>query len=142
VERFNQTVVLQAPAGAAEADIVVLLQALLDHHGTLRLRAENNDGGWSLRVPEKGAVDARACIRTVEALSDEAVEAACSRLDPGAGAMLSALWAPAEGKLALMIHHLAVDGVSWRILLEDLNVAWAQRRSGLDVALAGAGTSF
>ncbi|MGC7327251.1 phosphopantetheine-binding protein, partial [Mycobacteroides abscessus subsp. abscessus] len=29
VERFNQTVVLQAPAGAAEADIVVLLQALL-----------------------------------------------------------------------------------------------------------------
>lgn len=56
--------------------------------------------------------------------------------------MLSALWAPAEGKLALMIHHLAVDGVSWRILLEDLNVAWAQRRSGLDVALAGAGTSF
>lgn len=142
VERFNQTVVLQAPAGAAEADIVVLLQALLDHHGTLRLRAESNDGGWSLRVPEKGAVDARACIRTVEALSDEAVEAACSRLDPGAGAMLSALWAPAEGKLALMIHHLAVDGVSWRILLEDLNVAWAQRRSGLDVALAGAGTSF
>lgn len=96
VERFNQTVVLQAPAGAAEADIVVLLQALLDHHGTLRLHAENNDGGWSLRVPEKGAVDARACIRTVEALSDEAVEAACSRLDPGAGAMLSALWAPAE----------------------------------------------
>ncbi|WP_255795384.1 amino acid adenylation domain-containing protein, partial [Mycobacteroides abscessus] len=142
VERFNQTVVLQAPAGAAEADIVVLLQALLDHHGTLRLHAENNDGGWSLRVPEKGAVDARACIRTVEALSDEAVEAACSRLDPGAGAMLSALWAPAEGKLALVIHHLAVDGVSWRILLEDLNVAWAQRRSGLDVALSGAGTSF
>ncbi|SIK75043.1 Probable peptide synthetase NRP [Mycobacteroides abscessus subsp. abscessus] len=142
VERFNQTVVLQAPAGADEADIVVLLQALLDHHGTLRLRAENNDGGWSLRVPEKGAVDARACIRTVEALSDEAVEAACSRLDPGAGAMLSALWAPAEGKLALVIHHLAVDGVSWRILLEDLNVAWAQRRSGLDVALSGAGTSF
>ncbi|EUA76156.1 condensation domain protein [Mycobacterium xenopi 4042] len=24
----------------------------------------------------------------------------------------------------LMIHHLAVDGVSWRILLEDINIAW------------------
>ncbi|ORA59312.1 non-ribosomal peptide synthetase [Mycobacteroides franklinii] len=142
VDHFNQTVVLQAPIGADEADIVVLLQALLDRHPTLRLRAESSDGGWLLCVPDKGSVDARACIRTVEALSDEALGAACSRLDPGAGMMLSAVWAPGGGQLALTIHHLAVDGVSWRILLEDLNIAWMQRRNGQDVALAGSGTSF
>ncbi|GKT31944.1 Linear gramicidin synthase subunit C, partial [Aduncisulcus paluster] len=142
VDRFNQTVVLQAPVGADEADIVVLLQELLDRHATLRLRAESSDSGWLLRVPDKGSVDARACIRTVEALSDEALGAACSRLDPGAGVMLSAVWAPGGGQLALTIHHLAVDGVSWRILLEDLNIAWVQRRNGQDVVLAGSGTSF
>ena len=42
----------------------------------------------------------------------------------------------------LIIHHLAVDGVSWRILLEDLNIAWAQHHSGQPIVLPAAGTSF
>ena len=42
----------------------------------------------------------------------------------------------------MIIHHLAVDGVSWRILLEDLNIAWAQHHSGQPVALPAGGTSF
>ena len=46
------------------------------------------------------------------------------------------------GQLVLIIHHLAVDAVSWRILLEDLNIAWAQHHSGQPVALPAAGTSF
>ena len=32
VDEFNQTVVVQAPAGVTEADVVVVLQALLDRH--------------------------------------------------------------------------------------------------------------
>jgi non-ribosomal peptide synthase protein (TIGR01720 family) len=46
------------------------------------------------------------------------------------------------GQLVLIIHHLAVDGVSWRIVLEDLNIAWAQHHSGQPVVLPGGGTSF
>ena len=84
----------------------------------------------------------RACVQTVDVLSDEALVAARSRLNPAAGVMLSALWVPATGQLALIIHHLAVDGVSWRILLEDLNIAWAQHHSGQPVALPAGGTSF
>ena len=131
------------PAGVTEADVVVVLQALLDRHATLRLRVEDDGaGGWSLQVPEAGSVDAGDCLHTVDALSDEALVAARSRLNPAAGAMLSALWAARTGQLALIIHHLAVDGVSWRILLEDLNIAWAQHRSGQPVELPAAGTSF
>ncbi len=40
VDQFNQTIVLQAPVGVTEDDVVVILQALLDRHATLRLRAE------------------------------------------------------------------------------------------------------
>ena len=59
VDQFNQTVVVQAPAGVTEADVVVLLQALLDRHAMLRLRVDDDgDGGWSLQVPEAGSVDA------------------------------------------------------------------------------------
>ena len=143
VEQFNQTVVVQAPVGVSEADVVVVLQALVDRHAMLRLRAEDDGaGGWSLRVPEVGSVDARGCLQSVDVLSDEALVAARSRLDPAAGVMLSALWVDSTGQLVLIIHHLAVDGVSWRIVLEDLNIAWAQHRGGRQVVLPAAGTSF
>ncbi len=143
VEQFNQTVLVQAPAGVTEADVVVVLQALLNRHAMLRLRAEDDGaGGWSLRVPEVGAVDARGCLRVVDVLSDAALVGARSRLNPAAGAMLSALWVADTGQLVLMVHHLAVDGVSWRIVLEDLNIAWAQHRGGQQVMLPAAGTSF
>ena len=63
VDQFNQTVVVQAPAGVTEADVVVVLQALLDRHAMLRLRVDDDGaGGWSLRVPEAGSVDAGGCL--------------------------------------------------------------------------------
>ena len=144
VDQFNQTLVLQAPEGVTETDVHVVVQALLDRHATLRLRVEQSaaDGEWSLQVPEVGAVQSSDCVVTVDELSDEAVAAARSRLDPAAGAMVSALWVPETRQLALMIHHLAVDGVSWRILLEDLNIAWAQHHGGQPVSLPAGGTSF
>ena len=59
-DQFNQTVVLQAPVGVTEADVVVVVQALLDRHAMLRLRVEDDGaGGWLLTVPETGSVDAR-----------------------------------------------------------------------------------
>jgi amino acid adenylation domain-containing protein/non-ribosomal peptide synthase protein (TIGR01720 family) len=142
VEQFNQTVLVQAPAGVTEADVVVVLQALLDRHAMLRLRADHRARNWSLQVSEPGSVAARTCLRAVAALSQEALVEARSRLNPAAGLMLSALWAGPTGQLALIIHHLAVDGVSWRILLEDLNIAWVQHHSGQPIALPVGGTSF
>ncbi|RAV13557.1 non-ribosomal peptide synthetase [Mycolicibacterium sp. GF69] len=143
VGEFNQSMVVQAPAGAGEADVVAVLQALLDRHATLRMRIEADAAGqWLPVVPEAGSVAAAACLRTVDVLSEDAVVAARSRLDPGAGMMLSALWAGSERQLLLIIHHLAVDGVSWRILLEDLNLGWAQRHRGHPIELPTGGTSF
>ena len=143
VGQFNQTVVVQAPVGVTEADVVVVLQAVLDRHAMLRLRVDDDGGGgWSLQVPEVGSVDAGGCLHAVEVLSDEVVVGARSRLNPAAGVMLAALWVVSTGQLVLIIHHLAVDGVSWRILLEDLNIAWAQHRGGQPVALPVGGTSF
>ena len=140
VDQFNQTVVLHAPAGVTEADVVVLVQALLDRHATLRMRVHGDRGDWSLTVPAPGSVNARDCVRSVDALSDEALHAARSRLDPAAGRMLSALWVPGAGRLAVLVHHLAVDAVSWRILLEDINIGWALCRTGQPVELPAGST--
>lgn len=56
--------------------------------------------------------------------------------------MLSALWESGKNRLVLIVHHLAVDAVSWRILLEDFNIAWAQHHGGQAVELPSGGTSF
>src|SRR5262249_31785145 len=142
VDQFNQTVVVQAPPGVTHADVVVVLQAMLDRHAMLRLRVDDDGaGGGSLQVPEPGSVDAESCVQSVEVLSDAALAGARALLDPATGVMLSAVWVADSGQLVLIVHHLAIDAVSWRILLEDLNIAWAQYHGGQPVGLPAAGTS-
>ena len=72
----------------------------------------------------------------------KALIGARARLDPAAGVMVSGLWVVDAGQLVLIVHHLAIDAVSWRIVLDDLNTAWAQHRSGQPVVLPATGTSF
>ncbi|WP_264034912.1 thioester reductase domain-containing protein [Mycobacterium lacus] len=143
VEQFNQTFVIQAPQGVTDADVAIMLQALLDRHPMLRLRVDPDAaGGWSLSVPEPGSVHARDCLQQQNELTQEALITAWSRLQPTAGAMLSAIWISSTAQLVLAIHHLGVDGVSWRIIQDDLNTAWNQHRQGQHVVLPTAGTSF
>ncbi len=60
--------------------------------------------------------------------------------------MVQAVWfdagAAAAGRLLLTIHHLAVDGVSWRILVPELAAAWEALAHGLVPVPAARGTSF
>ncbi|MFQ2875479.1 non-ribosomal peptide synthase/polyketide synthase [Mycobacterium sp. MS3] len=142
IDQFSQAMVLQAPDGATRDDIAVVLQALLDRHPMLRLRVDEVSGQWSPTVSEPGSVDASSCLEAVDDWSDEALIAARSRLQPATGTMVSALWVAGAGRLVLIIHHLAVDGVSWRILLGDLITAWTQHRSGRRVELPAESTSF
>ncbi|WP_139805733.1 AMP-binding protein, partial [Mycobacterium avium] len=108
IDEFNQTMVLAAPAGVSQSDVAVVLQALLDRHPMLRLCLDDDGaGGWDLHVPPPGSVDARPILRTVDVLSEAALARARARLNPGAGLMLSAVWASATNELALVVHHLA-----------------------------------
>jgi amino acid adenylation domain-containing protein/non-ribosomal peptide synthase protein (TIGR01720 family) len=142
-DQFNQTMVIQAPPGVTRSDAVDVLQAVLDHHAMLRLHADNGDATeWSLTARETGAVDASGCLHAVDVLTDDAVTIARSRLNPATGTMLSALWVAPTRQLVLTVHHLAIDAVSWRILLEDLNIAWAQHHNGQPIQLPPGGTSF
>ncbi|MCV7077874.1 amino acid adenylation domain-containing protein [Mycobacterium szulgai] len=142
-EQFNQAMVLQAPAGVGWAEVVALVQALLDRHAMLRARAvEDGSAVGRLCVPEPGVVHAGACVQSVPVWCDAALVAARRRLNPAAGVMVSGLWVCSTAQLVLVIHHLAVDGVSWRILLDDLNTAWAQQRAGQPMRLPLQGTSF
>ena len=156
IDRFNQAMLLQVPAGLRLADLTAALQRLLDHHDVLRLRLTRAGGAWDLEVLERGSVSASSCLRRIDisgldgealrACVDAAARAAEERLAPAAGAMVQAVWLDGgpsvAGRLLLLIHHLAVDGVSWRILVPDLAAAWAALAGGGEPALAARGTSF
>jgi pristinamycin I synthase 3 and 4 len=158
IDRFNQPMLLQVPAGLRHDHLIAALQTLLDHHDALRLRlvAPAERGEWRLEVEPPGALMAASCSRRIDVcgLDDETrracvsehAKAAASRLDPKAGAMLQVVWfdagAKEPGRLLLRIHYLAVDGVSWRILIPDLAAAWKAIAMGQVPTLAARRTSF
>ncbi len=158
IERFSQAMLLQVPAALQEDHLIAALQALLDHHDALRLclAGSGGNGEWSLEVAPPGAVLAGDCLRRTDvrgldagglgACIGEQALAAEQRLAPAAGVMVQAVWfdagAERAGRLLLTIHHLAVDGVSWRILVPDLAAAWEAIAGGRAPALVPPGTSL
>ncbi|MEV7938301.1 amino acid adenylation domain-containing protein, partial [Kitasatospora sp. NPDC088264] len=152
VESFYQSTLLTLPAGSGPEHVATALQALLDHHDVFRARTSPlAERPWTLHVPAPGAVPAGTALRhvagpaTEQALRAE-TEAARERLSPEDGRMLQAVRFDAgpglPPQLLLVIHHLAVDGVTWRIVEEDLLAALAAVREGRAVALAPVPTSF
>lgn len=156
IDGFSQAVLLRVPAGLRQACLVEATQALLDHHDALRMTlAVGADGRWEPEVAPKGAVRAPAVVSRVEVAGlderrlrevvAERARAARGELDPGAGATCRVVWfdaGDAQGRLLVVLHHLVVDGVSWRILLPDLAVAYQAIVDGKPAALAPVGTSF
>ncbi|WP_432279282.1 amino acid adenylation domain-containing protein [Nocardia brasiliensis] len=155
--RFNQTVVLTAPAELDRAGLVAIVAAVLDRHDMLRARLWHDGRDWQLEARTSGAVDVASLVHPVvipdgdaqrrNQLVQAAVRSALSRLDPANGVVLQVLWvttagATQPGQLIVVAHHLVVDGVSWRILLPDLMSAWQQYRAGTAVSMPPVGTSM
>ncbi|WP_250008421.1 non-ribosomal peptide synthetase [Actinoplanes sp. M2I2] len=133
IDRFTLPVLVTVPAGA---DVPAVLRAVLDRHDGLRLRLRRIAGVlWTLETTPPGPADllrrvdvsALPADRLAGVIATETA-AATDRLDPDEGRMLEAVWFDAgdrAGRLLLMAHHLLVDGVSWRIVLDDLATAAA-----------------
>ncbi|MEU6578108.1 amino acid adenylation domain-containing protein [Streptomyces sp. NPDC046805] len=134
---YNQSVLVEVD----DPDLSVLeraLAALTGHHDALRLRLHRDDDGiWqqesaaAVPSPPLSVIDLTALPSDRR---DEAVEEAAARaqgdLDLAAGRLFSATLFQSgterPARLLLVIHHLAVDALSWPILLEDLATAYAQ----------------
>jgi amino acid adenylation domain-containing protein/non-ribosomal peptide synthase protein (TIGR01720 family) len=123
-QHWNQSLLL-VPRESLNVDALDrAIEQLLTHHDSLRLRYEQTESGWqqAYAAPTTESVLWQRQAQSIEelnALCDEAQR----NLDLQNGPLMRALLvAMADGsqRLLLVIHHLAVDGVSWRVLLEDL----------------------
>ncbi|MFF3886347.1 non-ribosomal peptide synthase/polyketide synthase [Streptomyces sp. NPDC001914] len=157
---YHQVAFVQTPAALDRTALRTVLQAVADRHDLLRARLERTgragDERWALQVPPPGTVDVAAWLRRVDvrgaddtalrAAVGEHARAAQDRLDPDAGRMVQAVWFDAghgtPGRLLLLVHHLVVDGVSWRVLLPDLAAAWQDVSAGRTPDLAPVDLSF
>ncbi|MEV1120747.1 amino acid adenylation domain-containing protein [Actinosynnema sp. NPDC049800] len=157
LDGFNQAQLVAVPAELGRDRLLGALDALLDHHDALRARLDRDaEGEWVYEIADRGTVRAADLTRRVDVtgLDDTAraaavrteADTAWRRLDPARGVLVQAVWfdaGPAHpGDLLLVVHHLAVDGVSWRILLPDLAQAWHALAAGRDPVLEPVWTSW
>ncbi|HEX7303413.1 amino acid adenylation domain-containing protein [Lentzea sp.] len=137
VDGFVQSVVLNTPAALTADALTRILDAVVERHDMLRARLVRGER-WSFDIP----ADGRALWEESTAPVDECVAFATAGLDPEAGVVLRAVWRSEARQLVIVIHHVVIDGVSWRILFDDLARAWHQVSSGAPIELRPVGTSF
>ncbi len=124
-EGFFQSVVLQSDRPRPPERYRLALEALIINHPMLRAFYPLEDGSRVQRVARRGSVD--FAVTTADGLA-AALEKISGRFRLAAGPMVLAALVPAEAgeksdRLALRIHHLVVDGVSWRLIALDFNRA-------------------
>ncbi|CAL9380631.1 D-alanine--D-alanyl carrier protein ligase [Streptomyces sp. enrichment culture] len=139
VDGFVQSVVLNTPADLTADALDAILTALVARHDMLRARLVRGER-WSFDIPE--ADRAVPAPQQSDLPLDDCVALATAGLDPANGVMLRAVWRPSARQLVLVAHHVVVDGISWRVLMEDLATAWRQFSSGEPIKLPPVGTSF
>jgi amino acid adenylation domain-containing protein/non-ribosomal peptide synthase protein (TIGR01720 family) len=124
---FYQSMLVALPAEVDAELLTAAAAAVLDRHEVLRARLDT--AHRELVVDEQAGPPPLTRIPVAADLerivAEQAAEAART-LDPAAGAMTRLIWFDTGrgGLLLWLVHHLAVDGVSWRILLPDLRAAY------------------
>ncbi|WEK32625.1 MAG: amino acid adenylation domain-containing protein [Candidatus Pseudomonas phytovorans] len=146
---WNQAVLLTSTKAIDGVALEQALHTLVEHHDALRLcfTPPQGTGAWLAAHCAPG--DIKPGLLWVETLTDsQALQELCERaqrsLDLQQGPLLRAVLATlpdGSQRLLLVIHHLAVDGVSWRILLEDLQSAYDRHLAGQPMVLPAKTTS-
>ena len=150
---FNQAVFLKVKTEINVNHLEEALQELLLHHDALRLRFEQTESGWKQSHLEPSSEIPLTCF-DLSQLTDSQQQNAITNitnqiqksLNISTGTVIQvALFNLGENKanrLLFVIHHLVIDGVSWRILLSDLQTAYEQLSQGKEIQLPLKTTSF
>ncbi|GAB2776620.1 non-ribosomal peptide synthetase [Streptomyces chlorus] len=155
LRHFSMSMLLDLPHDLDEPALERALEALVAHHPALRTRFVRSGDTWRQHAddgPVTGLLSRHDFSRhdlsraaDLRAAREEAAEAARAALDPETGTLLRAALLSRSGErpqLFVAAHHLAVDSVSWRILLADLAQAYRQAAQGDPVQLEPVSTPF
>jgi amino acid adenylation domain-containing protein/non-ribosomal peptide synthase protein (TIGR01720 family) len=142
---WNQAIELHATERFDLDAFAQAFDAVLTHHDAFRLRfTQDASSSWSARHADK-PFDTLPLI-AIEARDEHDALAQFDELqrsfDLARGPLAAALVAmlpDGTPRVWIAIHHLIVDGVSWRVLLEDLDAAYVAARERRSIRLAAQG---
>lgn len=128
---FNQSVVIDVPAELGAEDWQHIIMHLIEHHDALRTGFKFQSGEWKAEIADMPEIVPLEVIDMAEVEEGERKEFLWEngqRLQEGMRleqppllrAALFTAWDKDTNRLMIAIHHLVVDVVSWRIILEDL----------------------
>lgn len=132
VDQFNQAIMLYSREPVDTGRLKEALVAVMEHHDALRMQFEWQEDTWiqSIRgmsedILQFQVFDERFERNPIESIREEA-ELIQKSMNIREGALVKAIvFQTEEGDhILIVIHHLVVDGVSWRILLEDISTAY------------------
>ena len=157
-DHFNLSVLLQVNQSLQMDALVGSAQALVQHHDALRLRFEYDDSAdsWTQQSMPWEAVADIDFVTHVDMLAvseperESAFKAEIERqqtlLNISLGPIIRLAWfdygPDAPGRLQFVVHHLAVDGVSWRVILDDFGQLYEQLTAGEAPKLRAKTTSY
>ena len=154
---WNQALLLEPERRLEPRLLAAALAQLPRRHDALRLRFAETAGGWrQTGAPAFPATaDRRRPLCTIDlsaapAERDAVMRAAAAAAQASLDLVHGPLWqavlcdcgAAAPARLLIVVHHLAVDAVSWGILLEDLDLAYRQLAAAQPLALPAPSASF
>ncbi|WP_280696968.1 amino acid adenylation domain-containing protein [Kitasatospora sp. GP82] len=137
LRHWNQSVVLRCEAAVDAAALSAAVEGVLQRHPALRQPLSPDGPGDPRPVGDLDVVSFSSIPRPAGRLA-EVIDGVCTELhrslDPAAGRLIRIhLFTGPPGvddRLAVIVHHLAIDGLSWRILLDDFARAYRAALSG------------
>ncbi|MCO4850630.1 non-ribosomal peptide synthase/polyketide synthase [Bacillus vallismortis] len=148
---YNQAVMLYAPEGFQETPLRQTLQKLAEHHDALRMKFQQTENGYEAQnaeIAQSGLYHLEVLNLKAESDPGQTIEAKANeiqgsiRLSDGPLMKIGLFQCTDGDHLLIAIHHLIVDGVSWRILLEDIVSGYRQAENGQMIQLPQKTDSF
>ncbi|MEM1319017.1 MAG: amino acid adenylation domain-containing protein [Bacteroidota bacterium] len=149
---FNHALLLQVDKSIEHRQLELVIQSLLSHHDALRFAYRKGPEGWQQEYGNfMGTIEITDLSTTPMATLSATITDICQvyqrRLDIEQGmlarfVLMETPEQESHNRLLFVIHHLAVDGVSWRILLDDMAAALATIASGAQIELGLKSSSY
>ncbi|MFM7712455.1 MAG: condensation domain-containing protein, partial [Microcystis sp.] len=153
INYFNQSALIEVPTTVNPELLKQVIQALLNHHDALRLHYLQEDENLTqisdttkeaipLEVIDLSQLSPNEQKTAIIAKDEETQRSLNLATGDIVKVVLFNLGNQQPSQLLIVVHHLAVDGISWRILLEDLATAYQQMSQGQEIKLPLKTTSF
>jgi amino acid adenylation domain-containing protein/non-ribosomal peptide synthase protein (TIGR01720 family) len=153
LHHYNQAFLFTVTENLDRGVLEQALAELSQHHDSLRLRAVADNGNWKMfysGASEASPLEWTDISKASEPEQRAAIESVSAKQQASLNVQHGPLWRVVyfnlgdgrPGRLLFVVHHLAVDGISWRPLLEDLETACQQIKSKQKIVLPAKTASY